>query len=118
MWYVFPQIEGLGSTDSARYFAIVSLDEARAYIAHPVLGMRLLECSRALMATESRTAEEVLGSTDAKKLRSCMTLFMRAAPDEPLFGQVLDRFFDGRPDERTHEILRDQAASAPAQDSH
>lgn len=118
MWYVFPQIQGLGSTDTARYFAIASLDEARAYFAHPTLGARLVECASALLATEGRTADEILGSVDTRKLRSSMTLFMRAAPEEPIFGQVLDRFFDGVADERTDERLRDQATTVPDLDSH
>ncbi len=113
MWWIFPQIAGLGETDRSRYYAIAFVDEARAYSAHNVLGIRLLECARAMLGTEGRTAESILGTTDAKKLRSCMTLFLRAAPDEPLFGQVLDRFFDGIPDDRTDAKLRDQAASVP-----
>jgi uncharacterized protein (DUF1810 family) len=107
MWYVFPQIEGLGRTDTARYYAIVSLDEARAYFAHPILGARLLECARALLATKDRTVEDIFDHPDEMKLRSCMTLFLRAAPDEPLFGQVLERFFDG-PDDETGRLLHDQ----------
>ena len=109
MWYIFPQIQGLGKTYEARRYAIVSLDEARAFCAHPILGPRLLECARALLATKGRTAEEILGKPiDAVKLCSCMTLFMRAAPHEPLFGQVLERFCGGVADDRTDLILRDQ----------
>lgn len=115
MWYAFPQIDGLGSSETARHFAIGSLDEARAYLAHPTLGPRLRECASALLATDGRTAEEILGPVDATKLRSSMTLFMRAAPEEPLFGQVLDRFFDGSHDERTDARLRDQ--STPVRDT-
>jgi uncharacterized protein (DUF1810 family) len=105
MWFIFPQIAGLGRTDVSRYFAIASLDEARAYLAHPVLGARLRECADAILATSERTAEEILGPTDATKLRSSMTLFHRAAPDEPVFGQVLDRFFGGAADAATDARL-------------
>jgi uncharacterized protein (DUF1810 family) len=105
MWFVFPQIVGLGHSLMSQRFGIVSLDEARAYLAHPVLGARLRECSSAVLAIEGRSAEEIFGSIDALKLRSCMTLFHRAAPDEPLFGQVLDRFFGGVPDELTDALL-------------
>ena len=89
----------------SRHFAIVSLDEARAYLAHPILGARLLECARLLLAITGRTAEEILGSIDAMKLRSSMTLFHRAAPDEPVFGQVLDRYFDGASDPATDQNI-------------
>lgn len=89
----------------SRHFAIVSLDEARAYLAHPILGARLLECARLLLAITGRTAEEILGSIDAMKLRSSMTLFHRAAPAEPVFGQVLDRYFDGASDPATDQNI-------------
>jgi uncharacterized protein (DUF1810 family) len=89
----------------SRYYAIASLAEARAYLADPVLGPRLMECAAALLATSGRSAEAILGSIDAVKVRSSMTLFLRAAPDEPLFRQVLDRFYEGRPDAATDEIL-------------
>jgi uncharacterized protein (DUF1810 family) len=105
MWFIFPQIAGLGRTDVSRFFAIASLDEARAYLAHPVLGARLRECCEAILATSGRTAEEILGPTDAMKLRSSITLFHRAAPDEPIFGQVLDRFFGGTADAATDALL-------------
>lgn len=101
IWFIFPQIAGLGHSAMSQHFAIGSLDEARAYLDHPVLGRRLRECSRLVLAVEGRTAEEILGSTDAMKLRSSMTLFHRAAPDEPEFGLVLDRYYDGAEDEAT-----------------
>jgi uncharacterized protein (DUF1810 family) len=101
MWFVFPQIAGLGHSPTARHFAIGSLDEARAYLAHPVLGPRLLQTSRALTQLSGRTAREVFGDVDAMKLRSSMTLFARAAGDEPLFQQVLDQYFDGSADDAT-----------------
>ncbi len=106
MWFVFPQVSGLGQSPTAKHFAIAGLDEARAYLDHDFLGPRLLECCRALLALGGgRTAEEVLGSVDAMKLRSSMTLFARADPAERLFPDVLDRFFDGAADERTIRLL-------------
>jgi uncharacterized protein (DUF1810 family) len=105
IWFVFPQVAGLGRSEMSRIYAIGSLAEARAYLAHPVLGPRLRECAAALLATQGRSAEEMLGSIDAVKLRSSMTLFLRAAPDEPSFQAVLDRFYDGRPDSATDAIL-------------
>jgi uncharacterized protein (DUF1810 family) len=101
IWFIFPQIAGLGSSDMSRHFAIASLDEAVAYLAHPVLGARLLECASAVLATRGRTAKEIFGPIDAVKLRSCATLFHRAAPNEPLFGELLDRYYGGVADEAT-----------------
>jgi uncharacterized protein (DUF1810 family) len=106
MWFVFPQIAGLGRSDMSQRYAIGSLDEARAYLAHPVLGARLRELVTVLLAGEGRSAEEIFGPIDATKLRSSMTLFHRAAPDEPLFAQALDRFFGGQPDDATDQELR------------
>jgi uncharacterized protein (DUF1810 family) len=103
MWFVFPQIAGLGYSPVSRTYAISSLDEARAYLAHPVLGPRLIECATIVAQTPGRTAEQVFGGVDALKLRSCATLFHRAAPQEPVFGTLLDRFFDGRPDPATDQ---------------
>jgi uncharacterized protein (DUF1810 family) len=105
MWFVFPQLAGLGSSPTAQAYAISSLDEARAYLAHPVLGPRLVECAQLVAGIEGRSAADVFGYPDDLKLRSSMTLFARAAPDNPVFAAVLDRFFDGRPDERTLELL-------------
>ncbi|HET7703886.1 MAG TPA: DUF1810 domain-containing protein [Candidatus Limnocylindrales bacterium] len=101
MWFVFPQIAGLGRSEVARHYAIASLDEARAYAAHPVLGARLRACAAALLAVEGRSATAILGEIDARKLRSSMTLFHRADPDEPVFGAVLERYFDGLADPLT-----------------
>jgi uncharacterized protein (DUF1810 family) len=105
MWFVFPQVEGLGLSPMSRHYAIRSLDEARAYLAHPVLGPRLRECAAALLATSGRSAEQILGGIDARKLRSSMTLFLRADPDERLFAEVLERFYGGRADELTDARL-------------
>lgn len=105
IWFIFPQIAGLGHSAMSQRFSIVSLDEARAYLAHPVLGLRVHECVAAILAICGRTADEILGPLDAMKLRSSMTLFRRAAPDDPAFGQVLERFFDGSPDAATDVLL-------------
>ena len=106
MWFVFPQIAGLGSSPMAQEFAIGSLTEARAYLAHPVLGPRLAECSRLLnAAAEGTSAAEIFGPVDAMKLRSSMTLFAAAATQEPSFNDVLTRYFDGEPDQATLERL-------------
>ncbi|RBY85218.1 DUF1810 domain-containing protein [Blastococcus sp. TF02A-26] len=101
MWFVFPQVAGLGRSTMAQRYAISGLDEARAYLAHSVLGPRLVECARALTGLAGRSAEQVFGSVDALKLRSSMTLFAAATPDEPVFGEVLDRYFAGERDEAT-----------------
>jgi uncharacterized protein (DUF1810 family) len=106
MWFVFPQIAGLGQSPISRRFAISGLDEARAYLEHPVLGERLRESARALTQLTTTSAEEVFGGIDALKLRSSMTLFRRAAPDEPVFGEVLDQYFAGEPDEATDRLAR------------
>jgi uncharacterized protein (DUF1810 family) len=105
MWFVFPQIAGLGRSSMAKMYAITSLAEARAYLADPILSPRLLEATRAVSELSGLTAEEVFGSVDATKLRSSMTLFARAAPGEPLFQHILDRYFDGIPDEETNRRL-------------
>jgi uncharacterized protein (DUF1810 family) len=105
MWFVFPQIAGLGYSPAARTYAITSLAEARAYLAHPVLGARLVECAAILTGVSGRTAEQIFGEIDALKLRSSMTLFLRAAPDEPVFRQVLDQYFDGIPDSATEQRI-------------
>ncbi|HEX2322931.1 MAG TPA: DUF1810 domain-containing protein [Streptosporangiaceae bacterium] len=105
MWFVFPQIAGLGQSPTSRQFAISSLPEAAAYLDHPVLGSRLRECAQILADIKGRSADQIFGSIDAMKLRSSMTLFHRAAPDEPLFSQVLTRYFDGIPDHATDALL-------------
>jgi uncharacterized protein (DUF1810 family) len=107
MWFVFPQVAGLGSSPTAELYAIGSFDEARAYADHPVLGPRLVECAEAVLSHPDRTARQIMGSPDDAKLRSSMTLFAIAAPSEPVFQQVLDTFFDGEQDPRTVSFLSD-----------
>jgi uncharacterized protein (DUF1810 family) len=105
MWFIFPQIAGLGYSPAAQTYAISGLEEARAYLAHPVLGARLVECAAILTGLAGRTAEQVLGEVDALKLRSSMTLFLHAAPGEPVFRQVLDQYYGGRPDPATEQRI-------------
>lgn len=105
MWFVFPQIAGLGRSPTAQHYAIGSLAEARAYLSHPVLGGRLREAAGALLDVSGRSASDILGGIDALKLRSSMTLFHRADPSEPVFGEVLERYFDGKVDEATDRLL-------------
>ena len=105
MWFVFPQIAGLGRSATAQHFAISSLEEARAYLAHPVLGPRLRLCTRALVELDGADAVAVFGSVDAQKLRSSMTLFAHADPGEPAFRAVLDRYFGGVEDDATTSRL-------------
>ncbi|HUJ06607.1 MAG TPA: DUF1810 domain-containing protein [Streptosporangiaceae bacterium] len=105
IWYVFPQIAGLGQSPTSVRYSISSLGEAQAYLRHPVLGARLAECTGILVATRDRTAEKILGGLDAMKLRSSMTLFHRAAPDERVFGQVLDQYFGGEADPATDRLI-------------
>jgi uncharacterized protein (DUF1810 family) len=112
MWFVFPQIAGLGQSPISRRYAITSLGEAAAYLRHPVLGSRLRECAGILAALKGRSADQIFGSIDAIKLRSSMTLFHRAAPDDPLFEQVLTRFFDGIADRATDALLRGRPREA------
>jgi len=105
MWFVFPQIAGLGRSAMAQQFAISSLDEARAYLRHPVLGSRLTGSAQVLTGVTGRSAEQIFGGLDAQKLRSSMTLFHRADPGEPVFAQVLSQYFDGQPDSATDRLL-------------
>ena len=101
MWFVFPQLQGLGMSGMAQRYGIASLAEARAYLAHPVLGPRLLACCGLMLQVQGRSAQAILGSPDDLKFRSCCTLFALAAPHEPVFQQCLDRFYGGLPDPRT-----------------
>ncbi|MDP3761340.1 MAG: DUF1810 domain-containing protein [Ramlibacter sp.] len=101
MWFVFPQIEGLGHSAMAQRYAVGSLDEARAHLEHPVLGARLRECSALVLAVPAKTAHEIFGSPDDLKFHSSMTLFHRAAPAEPVFGECLRKYFAGQEDTST-----------------
>lgn len=105
MWYIFPQIDGLGRSETARYYALQSIDEARAYLAHPLLGERLVECCETILALRDKSASEIFGFPDDMKLRSSMTLFAAAAEGSSVFSRVLDKYFDGRPDSRTIDLL-------------
>jgi uncharacterized protein (DUF1810 family) len=105
MWFIFPQIAGLGSSPTSQYYAIASIDEAKAYLQHPVLGARLNECAQALMAIDGKSAEEVFGFPDNMKLRSSMTLFMTASGRGSIYEQVLDKYFAGARDPETARLL-------------
>jgi uncharacterized protein (DUF1810 family) len=104
MWFVFPQLAGLGRSATSQHFAITSLEQARAYLAHATLGPRLIECATVVAGTPS-TPEQIFGGVDAMKLHSSVTLFVRAAPDEPALRAVLDHHFDGAMDPATEQLL-------------
>ncbi|MBR6061109.1 MAG: DUF1810 domain-containing protein [Spirochaetales bacterium] len=108
MWYIFPQMKQLGFSPTAQYYGIASLDEAKSYIADDTLRQHLVEISQALLALESDNASQIMGYPDDMKLRSCMTLFMLAAPDIDTFGKVLDKFYGGEKDEHTVRILNNK----------
>ncbi|HEX4027688.1 MAG TPA: DUF1810 domain-containing protein [Rhizomicrobium sp.] len=105
MWFIFPQVAGLGESAMSRAYAIQSLAEARAYLAHPVLGARLRECCQAVMNLRGQSAHDIFGSIDEMKFRSCLTLFAEADHDEVLFFNLLETYFDGDADEATLELL-------------
>jgi uncharacterized protein (DUF1810 family) len=105
MWFVFPQIAGLGHSPTSRLYSISSLAEARAYLAHPVLGPRLAECAEIVCGVEGRNAEQIFGGIDAQKLRSSATLFALADPATQVFQRVLDQYFDGVPDPATEALI-------------
>ena len=105
MWFVFPQIASLGQSPTSRAYAIQSLDEARAYLAHPVLGVRYRECCQAVMNVRGKSAQEIFGSPDDLKFCSSLTLFAEAAPEEVLFYNLLEKYYDGDADEATLELL-------------
>lgn len=105
MWFVFPQLKGLGRSGTARHYGIDGRGEALAYRAHPLLGARLVECASLVSTSTAATAHALFGSPDDLKLASCMTLFEAVAPDEPVFGTVLDRYYDGRRDHTTLDLL-------------
>ncbi len=107
IWYVLPQLRGLGRSSTAQLYGLADRAEARAYAAHPLLGPRLVQCVQALLAHPQRTAQQMLGEVDAMKLRSCLTLFAEVAPQQPEFAQALQVFFEGRPDPATLQLLGD-----------
>ena len=107
MWYIFPQIQGLGFSSTAQFYAIQDLDEAKDYLAHPVLGARLKEISSALLELEGLSASEIFGYPDDLKLRSSMTLFQLADLDCDIFRQVIEKYYDGKPDSRTVQIVQE-----------
>ena len=105
MWFIFPQIDGLGSSPAARLYAVKSKEEAEAYLRHPVLGARLVECAEAVLSITGRSVREILGSPDDLKLRSSATLFAAVAPKGSVFERVLERYFNAQGDQRTLELL-------------
>ena len=105
MWYIFPQLQGLGYSSTAQYYGIRDLEEAQDYMEHPVLGPRIVEISEALLVLDTSDASAVMGYPDDLKLRSSMTLFELAAPEQPVFGRVLEKYYSGRRDRRTLELL-------------
>ena len=109
MWFIFPQIDGLGQSTISRYYSIKSRDEARQYFKHPVLGVRLLKCAELLIAIEAKSASEIFGSPDDQKLKSSMTLFATVADSEAVFVHVLEKYFDGKRDEKTISLLDSSA---------
>lgn len=108
MWYIFPQIEGLGHSSTARFYAIQGIEEARAFLAHPVLGSRLRECTEAVLAVEGRTAEEIFGFPDVLKLRSCATLFTHVSEPDSVFERLLQKYYGGTPDEATLRLIKER----------
>jgi uncharacterized protein (DUF1810 family) len=115
MWFIFPQLRGLGMSSTARRFGLSGLEEACAYLAHPLLGSRLRECARLVLAVEGRSAHAIFGSPDDLKLRSCLTLFAQAAapspaPETRVFGEALAKYYGGEPDPRTLELLISSAS--------
>ncbi|MEJ2881002.1 DUF1810 domain-containing protein [Pedobacter sp. GR22-6] len=109
MWYIFPQIQGLGFSESAKYYAVRDIREAAAYLAHPILGARLETIARELLKHKDKTAQQIFGSPDDLKLRSSMTLFAALPAADPVFSQVIDQFFKGESDLKTQHILGMQA---------
>ena len=107
MWFIFPQLAGLGESEVSGYFAISSLDEASAYKANSALGPRLIECTEMVLATKGKSAREIVGDLDAMKFRSSMTLFAAACEDAPVFQRALDRFYEGIPDPITRAGISD-----------
>lgn len=111
MWFVFPQIKGLGRSDTARFYGIADLEEAAAYLEHPVLGKHLIEISEAVLAVDGKTATEIFGTPDDMKLRSSMTLFSEVTNADPVFSKVLEKYYEGLQDIFTLEILENSIHS-------
>lgn len=105
MWFIFPQLKGLGRSPIAKHYGLASAAEALAYWQHPILGQRLKECMQLVLAQRNTTARDIFGSPDDLKFKSCLTLFAQVAPEEPMFQQALTRFFGGKPDESTLQLL-------------
>jgi len=106
MWFIFPQIDGLGHSATSKYYSIKSINEAKEYIDHPILGKRLLECSNIILQIEGKSVEDIFGYPDYLKLKSCMTLFNYAVPKHKVFADVLNKYFAGEQDEQTISILQ------------
>ena len=106
MWFIFPQIDRLGYSSTARFYAIKSKDEAKAYLNHPLLGKRLVECSEVLLGIKGKSAAEIFDYPDDLKLRSSMTLFANVSEPDSVFSRVLEQYFEGRPDQRTVDLLQ------------
>jgi uncharacterized protein (DUF1810 family) len=106
MWYVFPQFDGLGASSTSKRYSIKSVAEAKAYLSHPILGSRLIECAEAVLSVEGRTAYEIFGSPDDMKLKSCATLFACVSPADSVFDRLLDKFFQGERDYKTICLLQ------------
>ena len=106
MWFIFPQIEGLGHSSTAKYYSIKTIEEAKEYITHPILGARLLECSKIILEIENKTADDIFGYPDNAKLKSSMTLLNFVSPEHKEFAEVLKKYFSGKQDEQTLSILQ------------
>jgi len=105
MWYIFPQFDGLGFSSTSKFYSIKSIAEAKAYLSHPILGPRLLECTESALAVSGRTASEIFGSPDDMKLKSCATLFATISPTDSVFHKLLDKYFQGQRDDKTLQLL-------------
>jgi uncharacterized protein (DUF1810 family) len=106
MWYIFPQIRGLGHSPTSRFYAIASIEEAMAYLAHPILGLRLRECTQLVLEAKDQSLTDIFGGIDALKFCSCMTLFLQATDDGAIFAEAIDRYCNGREDPATVNLLR------------
>ena len=109
VWYIFPQLAGLGYSEMARFYAIKDLQEAGAYLAHPVLGARLIEIANALLGVEGKTANQILGSPDDVKVKSCMTLFGLVNPTDPVFDAILAKYYNGALDNKTLHLAKNNS---------